>query len=636
MCGICGVYDPGLFAPAANAMQVARMRRSLVLRGPDDEGSYGDGERAWLGHRRLSILDVKGGHQPMSNEDGKVWVSYNGEVYNHADLRRELEAKGHVFRTRTDTETLVHGFEEWGEELFGRLNGIFALALYDERAKRLVLARDPLGVKPLYYWEHHGRIAFASEIKALFADRELSPAVDEEALDLYLAFRYVPSPRTLFKRILRLPPGHLLIADYEGARTKRWWRSGPPIEQPAGMELLSREFEERLRAAVRRQMMSDVPVGSLLSGGLDSALVTRFMQEESPDSIRTFTVGFRDEPEANECEAARETAALLGTQHREVLISRQEYLDFFPESIRLLEEPISSSSALALHFVCRAARADVKVLLCGQGADEPLAGYGRYLGEYYGGAYRLLPRWLREGVVRPLVEATTRRESLRRAVRSLGEADPLRRFLAIYSVLPEERRRALLGPDVRAAVPEGGPAGVLRPFQEEVRELDGVAQLTRIDTRLWLPDDLLLYGDKMSMAASVELRVPFLDLEFLRFAESIPSAYKIRWFRGKAVERRAARRLLPGRILRRAKQGFRTPIDGWFRAGLKEFVSDALLGESAACRSYFDPEGVASLVREHAEGREDHHRILFALLSFELWHGQFVKNRPAIALDPAS
>jgi asparagine synthase (glutamine-hydrolysing) len=607
------------------------MAASLRHRGPDDEGFHLDGPIG-LGFRRLSIIDLETGHQPIPNEDASRWVILNGEIYNFRDLRRELEAAGHHFRTRSDTETLVHGHEAWGNDVTNHLNGIFGFALWDATQRSLLLARDHLGVKPLYWYDDGERLLFGSEIKAILQDPSVPRELDLAALGIFLSLGFVPSPRTLFKGIHKLPPGHRLQVDAQGARLVRYWRRIPQIRDISEAEAVD-TYSQLFERAVDRQMVSDVPVGSLLSGGVDSAMVTAVMRQHSPYPVTTFSIGFQEEGDWNELDEAAETARFLGTSHEDQRISVQDYLDFFPQSLWFLEEPVLSQSTFAFYSLSRLARQQVKVVLTGQGADEPWAGYDRYRGE------KLAQRWgwlAGSPMSRRVVAALPRAEKLRRAAHALGERDPLQRFSSIHALFTPEETRNLLQPELAQAVTSADPTEPIRFWQQDVEHLDGLSQLLYIDTRLSLPDDLLFYGDKLAMANSLEARVPMLDVELLEFVESLPPALKLRGMTGKYAHKKAARRWLPESIVHRRKKGFATPVDGWFQNELDHYVRSTLLGPHAACRSYFQPGAIETLLREHRQGRRDHRRRIFALLSFELWHHRFLQSSVLVDSSPAS
>jgi asparagine synthase (glutamine-hydrolysing) len=626
MCGIAGWY--GSQDGQDSRVLLRRMLSELVHRGPDDEGHYLKGPVA-LGSRRLSIIDVQGGHQPISNEDGTIWVVLNGEIYNFRELRKELEAKGHVFATRSDTEVIVHGYEEWGDECVTRLNGIFGFAVWDSRRRRQLLARDHFGVKPLYYYNDGQRLTWASEIKALLVDPSIPRRVNLEALDLYLTFRFVPSPRTMFDHISKLPPGHLLIKDEEGCRVEGYFRVGKVSDECLTERDWIALLQERLEAAVRRQMMSDVPVGALLSGGIDSGVVVAIMSQLTDRPVRTFTVGFEDGDDVNELEEARKTAALFRTTHEEVSLTSTDYQGLLQKAVWHLDEPIATMSALAMYSVCKLAREHVTVVLTGQGADEPFAGYPRHMGERFGKLYRLLSIPMRERVVRPLVESLPRSERLKRAVRSLGSADVTERFAQVYAVFSESMKAALWQPGMVGSEGFQRVYDVIDYWRRGVTHLDPLLQMTYVDARLSLSDDLLLYGDKMSMAASIEARVPFLDVDYMRVAEALPASLRIRGRASKYIHKRAVEKWLPPEIICRRKRGFETPLDRWFRAELSGYVRTMLLSQNAACPIYFRPQAIEALIRDHVSGRQDHRRQLFSLLTFELWHRQFIGDAGA-------
>jgi|HubBroStandDraft_4_1064222.scaffolds.fasta_scaffold50818_2 asparagine synthase (glutamine-hydrolysing) len=624
MCGIAGwYYSPSCRIPE-DPVLLNSMLSALVHRGPDDEGQYVDGPVA-LGMRRLSIIDLEGGHQPMSNEDHTVWVVFNGEIYNFRELRRELEAKGHVFSTCADTEVIVHGYEEWGDACVARLNGIFGLAVWDSRRRRLLLARDHFGVKPLYYHCDGNRLVWASEIKALLADPSIPRRVDLTALDLFLTFRFVPSPFTMFAGIRKLPPGHLLIKEESGYRVERYFSESIPdvrLSESAWIDLL----QERLETAVRRQMMSDVPIGALLSGGIDSGVVVAIMSRLTNQRVRTFTVGFAESNNVNELVEARRTAAIFGTAHKEVLLTSLDYRQLLQKVIWHLDEPIATTSALAMYSVCQLARDHVAVVLTGQGADEPFAGYPRHLGARYGGFYHHLPAPVRNYVLRPLIETLPRHERLKRAVRCLGTENLTERFAQVYAVFSEPMKLALWQPTLARHRDSQCVHEVIDYWRRDVKDLDPLVQMAHVDMRLSLSDDLLTYGDKMSMAASIEARVPLLDLDYMRAAEALPAPLRIRGKTQKYIHKRAVAKWLPPEIINRRKRGFDTPVDHWFRSELSGYVRRMLLSHDAACPMFFQQETIAGLLNDHISGRQDNRRQLFSLLVFELWHRQFISG----------
>jgi len=621
MCGIVGWYSSQEVQDARVLLK--RMLSALAHRGPDDEGLYFQGPIA-LGIRRLSIIDVQGGHQPISNEDRTIWVGLNGEIYNFQELRRELEAEGHVFATRTDTEVIVHAYEEWSDDCIRHLNGIFGLVIWDSLRCRLLMARDHFGVKPLYYFDDGKRLIWASEIKAILVDSSIPRKVDLEALDLYLTLRFVPSPWTMFDRIRKLPPGHVLIKDATGCKVTRYFTAEIAINHKLSERDWIALLQERLETAVRRQMMSDVPIGALLSGGIDSGVVVAIMSKLIDHPVRTFTVGFEGSHEINELEEARKTAALLETAHEDILLTCLDCRQLLEKAIWHLDEPIANDSALAMYAVCELARKHVKVVLTGQGADEPFAGYTRHLGERYSGLFRLLPRPLRQHLVRPLVDSLLGLDRLKRAARSLGIEDVSERFAQVYAVFSSSMKAALWRPGMVNPNDSGRVRGVIEYWRQGIESLNSMIQMSYVDARLSLSDELLMYGDKMSMAASIEARVPVLDLDYMQAVESLPASMRIRGLTQKYIHKKVVAKWLPPEIINRRKHGFSTPLRHWFRSELSGYVRTALLSESSVCPMFFRREAIEALIREDISGREVNWLRLLTLLVFELWHRRFI------------
>lgn len=619
MCGICGIYHYASGAPVNRGI-LAAMTGTMVHRGPDDSGFHVDGS-AGLGMRRLSIIDLNGGAQPMANEDARLWVICNGEIYNFRELRGELEARGHQFRTRSDTEVVVHGYEEWGFDLLERLNGMFGLAIWDSGDKTLVLARDPFGVKPLYYRNIGGTLLFGSEIRAILAFPAVPRAVDLQALDQYLDVTYIPSPSTAFRDISKLPPGHALFCAPAGATVRRFSDSSPRERLGESESAIVERLRGAIETAVKRQMVADVPIGVMLSGGVDSSTVATIMARAAGAPIETFTVGFSGDFASNELEQARETALRLSANHHQVVVSADEFADFLPRSIWHLEEPVATASTLAFHKVCELAHEHVKVVLTGQGADEPFAGYPRHLGEYYGRFYRALPSGMRNGVVEPALLRLPRNERLKRAARSLGETNMKARHAAVHSTMDPDLRRQLW----REQPVFDGDSWPAVDWRGDVQHLDSLSQMLYVDARTSLPDNLLLYGDKMSMSVSLEARVPFLDLDLMRLVESIPPNLKIKGLTQKYVLKKAVATWVPQSTLGGRKIGFATPVDQWFRGEWRSRTSDLLLAPDSASTLFFRPEVVRQMLDEHVKGVQDHKRSLFSLLTFELWYQQFIR-----------
>jgi asparagine synthase (glutamine-hydrolysing) len=654
MCGIGGFWTR---TPDREAWDLARrLGAALQHRGPDDAGwllawldacrvravrdlsvAQADTDPApdlLLAHRRLSIVDVAGGWQPLSNESGTVWIVYNGEIYNHLELRQELEALGHRFTTRSDTEMAVHAYEAWGVEAFARFNGIFALAIWDAQQQRLVLVRDPLGVKPLYYGDGAKGMWFASEVKAAIQSGLLAPALEPAAMELYLTYRFVPSPATLFRGVSRLPPGHWVQTD---ARKRGWTeptRYAPfPAPQDEGADLV--EWVERLTRAtsdaVRGQRMSDVPVGALLSGGLDSSIVVSFLRALQPNPVPTYAVGFTGSSDESELTVARRAASALGTAHHEVVVDERTFLGSWVDTICQLDEPVASPGHTLTGLLCRRVGQDLKVVLTGQGADEPLGGYLRHSVERW---VRLLGQPAVAACLRLAARGAPRSEQARRLAIVASERELDQRFVAAFTVFSPEQRRALLTPAVRQESDSDTVLAPVRRWLEGTDPLDGLNRLLYVDARLSLADDLLLGSDKVSMASSVEARVPYLDLGYLAVAERIPAHFKISWHSGrKHLQRLVGRRVLPSTLAQeltpiasgwRKKRGFDVPLRRWFQGGLLEDLVGLLTGPGAALPEYLDRRAVRGLLDEHSGGRADHTRRLSALLTLEAWHRSFI------------
>ena len=623
MCGITGIFAPD-GAPIDPA-RLQAMTDAIAHRGPDGSGRLlrpGIG----LGHRRLSIIDLEGGAQPIGNEDGQVQVVFNGEIYNFVELREELQAAGHVFRTRSDTEVIVHAWEQWGAACVSRFNGMFAFALWDQREQRLFVARDHLGVKPLYWTRIDGQIVFASEVKALLAHPGCPRAVDVAALHELFTYRYVPSPRTLFAGIHKLPPGHTLSAMGDRLAIERYWNVVPVHRDASDEEAIVEEYATRVLQATRLQLRSDVPVGLFLSSGVDSGALLAMMRESQTGPIHTFTIGFEGGGRRNETDDARDLARDFGATHDERIVSARDYADYFERYMDDLEEPVGNESAAAFHFVSQLAAKEVKVVLTGQGADEPWAGYHRHIGIALSEQYQRLPRSLTEGLIRPAVMALPRSARLKRGVQSLGEPDLLERFLRVYAFFTPEMRERLFN-DATKADPDfagGATHARLKSLLAETGHLDPLSRMLYVDTRTSLPDDLLMVNDKMSMAHSIEARVPYLDPTLVEWVETLPASCKLHFGRGKLLHKRALERWLPKEVVHRRKKGFDNPVTDWLRTTLKPLVHELLFSPGAAVARYFDVDEIRRLVADHESGREDRMFHLYLLLSFELWHRRFM------------
>ena len=620
MCGICGIVhaEP---SRSVDAELLVRMRDRMSHRGPDDDGLFLDGP-VGLGFRRLSIVDLAAGHQPMANEDESVWIVFNGEIYNHGELRPDLEAKGHVYRTRADTETIIHLYEEEGTEVVQRLNGMFAFAIWDRSQRRLMLARDRLGIKPLYYAEVDGSLVFASEIKALLAHPGLSPALRRDLLPEFFAFRYVSGEQTLFDGVRSLPPGHVLVWEQGRSRVRRWW--DVETEEPRALDEATalRELDELLSESVDLRLMSDVPLGAFCSGGVDSSLTTALAVRQGRSHINTFSVGF-EERDFDESRYAALVSDRYETRHHRLEVGGTLFADSLPRMIWYNDEPLNHPNSVQIHHLSALARQHVTVALTGEGADELFAGYPRYLIPLL---YRTL-RWL----PRPA------RAAVGAAFGALGS----HRLDKLGAVLPlEPAQVAILNSSFVAAdlVAEllGQSSAATYPYRESLlREGDLFAggrldALTRLDLKTYLVS-ILDRMDKMSMAASLEGRVPFLDHRIVEWSMRLPGHFKVRAHTTKWLVKRLGERYLPREVVHRAKSGFGVPLAEWFRqpAGLGRHL--ALLGsDDFRRREIADPTVVSRIVDEHGAGRADHSELLWELVNLELWHRIFVERT-----DPA-
>jgi len=621
MCGIAGVFHSKANKAVDEAL-LQRMCESVSHRGPDGDGIFVDQHhRVGLAHRRLSIVDLATGGQPMTNEAGDVWLVLNGEIYNYPDLKRELAAKGYQFRTTSDTEVVVHMYSEYGKECFARLNGIFAVAIFDKRDGSLLLARDHFGVKPLYYALQDGTLTFGSEIKVILQDPLFRREMDFEALNSFLTFRYSPSPQTLFKNIKKLYPGHYLKIRANGTTELDSFWDYRPRHQPISEADAIVQYQDLLETAVKRQMMSDVPVGLLLSGGVDSAVIGHLMQSFSADRIKTFAIGFEGKGDYNELDHARGSSERIGSDHFEMTLGRQEYLDFFYESFHYSEEPIAEMTIPAMYYVSRLASRHVKVALTGQGADEPLAGYKRHFGEQQLSRFSPLLRAL---PLKSVAALLPRNERLKRFAYASSFADGMERMLAIYTIFTPEQKAKLLRPDVRALLKDVDRELVQRLYDESTSLGDSLSKLLYVDTRMSLSDNLLLFGDKMSMANSLEMRVPFLDIELIKFIESLPPSMKLKGVTHKYIHKRAVKKWLPDEVIHRKKRGFVTPVDEWLQRDLSDVARDQFNDPASAVRTYFDLGYVNHMLDQHKKRRENFQRGIFALLSFEVWHRCFL------------
>lgn len=633
MCGICGKLN---FEQnnRVNPALVRAMLDTIRHRGPDDEGTY-YGSQVGLGHRRLSIIDLNTGHQPLSNEDGSVWIVFNGEIYNYQELRVFLLSKGHVFKTQTDTEVIIHLYEELGPQCVEKLRGMFAFAIWDENTKTFFLARDRVGIKPLYYWHNDRSLVFASEIKAILADPGVERAIAPEVIDRFLTFLYLPGEETLFKNVLKLPPGSYLIVKEGHPEIRQYWdlRFSKAAERPSRREAES-QLLDLLAETVKLHMIADVPVGVLLSGGVDSTAVLSFAVERTDKEVSTYTVGFSEPGVADERPYAKLAADTFGTKHYDMTITAASFADFMPRYVWHMEEPVCEPPAVALYYVSKLARNHVKVLLSGEGGDEAFAGYSNYR--------NLL--WL-ERIKRglsPLKGALARGISL---TSSLFQSPRMAKYAPLMKASfpdyyysrtsnPYRSNRNGLGnlysADFAGSIDSEYTVEPMRRLQAHVRGQNTLDAMLYIDTKSWLPDDLLIKADKMTMANSLELRVPLLDHKVLEFAAALPPDLKVRGFTTKYLAKRALGSRVPKAILNRRKAGFPVPYESWLRKDLKGWVNEVLFDHGTTGRGYFATPVVRELLaRDEAKG--GYSKEIFSLVTLELWHRTFLEQKqPAL------
>jgi asparagine synthase (glutamine-hydrolysing) len=639
MCGIAGIVAVDQLDQDAPARAV-RMRDVITHRGPDEAGLHCDA-RAALAHRRLSIVDLASGQQPLSNEDGSVWVVFNGEIYNHAEVRAELEAHGHKYHTRSDTETIVHAYEQWGEACVHRFRGMFAFAIWDAPKRRLLLVRDRLGIKPLYWTRTADALLFGSEIKAILASDLVEPEANAAVLPEVLGTRYTSGEETMFRGIHKLLPGHLLVFEAGEVKTRQYWdvpaRGASP--QPSIPNPVER-FKELLEESVRLRLMSDVPLGMFLSGGIDSSAIAAIMAKLIDRPLQTFSVAFKDRA-FNELEYAREVARAIGAVSHEVVIDDQDFFGALPKLVWHEDEPLAHPSSVALYFVSALARQHVTVVLTGEGSDELLAGYGKYprvaLNWKAGTAYeRLLPAALRASIAKgvvPRLPGTLARYAKRSFLAM--ERSPEAMIFDNFAAIRIADQQSLLAPGLREAATHAGAYG---PSVDYFNKLNGSStlldRLLYSDIKTYLVE-LLMKQDQMSMATSIESRVPFLDHKLVEYAATLPDAWKMSGLTTKRVLRESMKGLLPESILNRPKMGFPVPFAGWTRGPWNAVARDVLLDRRSTERGIIDPPAVARLLRDHADGRTDGGDRIWSLLNLELWYRTFIDKEGVQTLPHA-
>jgi asparagine synthase (glutamine-hydrolysing) len=632
MCGIAGIAYQG--ERQVDAGELQRMCDVIRHRGPDDQGAYVGGA-VGIGMRRLSIIDLASGHQPIHNEDKTLWVVLNGEIYNYRELRVGLESKGHRFYTNSDTETLVHLYEEYGEDCVQHLNGMFCFALWDEPRRKLFIARDRAGEKQVYFALKDGKFVFGSEIKCLLQTNVVSKDIDLAALDAYFTYLYVPAPATFFRDIRELPPAHVLVFDRNGIRTRRYWDLEFKVDRVHDERYFVEAFRERFYQAVRARLVSDVPLGALLSGGVDSSAIVAAMSESATGPVKTFTIGY-DSGGAHydERRHARVVADRFATEHHELVV-QPDVVELIPQLVSAFDQPFADSSAIANYYVFRETRKHVTVVLSGLGGDEIGAGYERHLGIRLQQFYRELPRALREGLVERVVNRLpdSRKgsrvvERAKRFVRTgaMSSSDAYYRYITAFD---DDRRPRLYSARLRGAVRLESAKATFEQHFGRAGIADVLNRALYTDIMMYLPGDLLTLTDRMSMLHSIESRAPFIDHTLMEFMATVPPELKLKGFDKKHLLKRAFEDVLPRQILYRRKQGFTVPLTVWFRNELNPLIREMLSRERVERTGLFHWPAIEQLLEEHMGHRENHHNRIWALLMFMVWHDMYKPN-PAI------
>lgn len=625
MCGITGIVRSD--GAQIDRELLARMNDAIRHRGPDDDGFY-FGEGVGLGMRRLSIIDLKSGHQPIHNPDRTAWIVFNGEIYNYRELRKQLEACGHQFYTDSDTEAIVAAYDEYGTDCPRYLRGMFAFAIWDERAKSLFLARDRVGKKPLLYAQFNGQLVFGSEFMALLQHPDVSRDVNYEAIHHYLSFSCVPAPLTAYQAIRKLQPGHSLLWKNGEIKLERYWQLDFSHKISISEEEAGERVVELLRDAVRVRLMSEVPLGAFLSGGIDSSAIVALMAQESSEKVKTFSIGF-EEQDFSELHHARRVAEHVGAEHHEFIV-RPDAMEILPTLVEHYGEPFADSSAIPSYYVSRETRKFVTVALNGDGGDECFAGYERYAAMNLAQRYAKVPAAIRNGVIRnvarALPEFQSRTNPLRKAQRFLAAASlsPVQRYLRWVSAFDEQAKLNLYSSDFRNETAAFSTIGFLEPWFAKANGAGIVDASLLTDTMTYLPNDLLVKMDIASMTVSLEARSPFLDHHLMEFAASLPENLKLRGMTTKYLLKRVLKQFVPEENLTRAKMGFGVPIGHWFRGTMQPFLRETLLSEKALSRGLFNRAGVRQLIDQHVANKVNHEHRLWSLLMLELWFQRFI------------
>ena len=625
MCGIVGIVRND--GKPVDEELLARMNNAIRHRGPDDDGIYVNGS-VGLGMRRLAIIDLKGGAQPIHNQDRSSWIVFNGEIYNYLELREKLEKLGHTFYTNSDTEAIVHAYDQFGVDCPKHLRGMFVFAIWNERSQELFLARDRVGKKPLLYAHVNGQLIFGSEFSALLLHPDVSRDIQPEALDYYLSFMCIPAPLTAYRAIRKLEPGHWLRWRHGEIELQRYWQPDFTKKVNLSEEEAGERTVEILRDAVRVRLMSEVPLGAFLSGGIDSSAVVALMSQESSERVKTFSIGF-DEQDFSELHHARRIAEHVGAEHHEFIV-RPDALEVLPTLVEHYGEPYADSSAVPTYYVAKETRKHVTVALNGDGGDESFAGYERYIAMGLTEKYRRVPAFLRESVIKEtvnLIPSSPLKRSRVKSAKRLLDAVALPRvdrYARWVSVFNEQTKQPLYSDHFREQTQGADATGILAEWFKRANGIGVVDAMLLTDQMTYLPNDLLVKVDIATMAVSLEARSPFLDHHVIEFAASLPQNLKLRRLTSKYLLKKVLRKLLPSENLKRRKMGFGVPVGHWFRGKMQPFLREVLLSEKALRRGMFQPEAVRQLIELHVRGERDYSQQLWTLLMLELWFNRFI------------
>ena len=638
MCGICGKLNVSGDELIERDL-IQRMCKVIAHRGPDDEGVYLKKKGKYslgLGHRRLSIIDLtSAGHQPMSNEDGSLWITYNGEIYNHLELRKELEEKGHRFRSNTDTEVILHLYEERGEDCLKYLNGMFAFAIWNERKEKLFLARDRLGIKPLLYKWDGKSLWFASEIKSILQDDKVMPEINYQALNDFFTFMYVPAPATIFKGIQKLEPGYSLVLKNKEVYMDKFWDLGQSANGDYTEKEYCREIREKLSCSIERRLMSDVPLGVFLSGGIDSSSIVGLMSEVCNNTVRTFSIGFGKEKQYDELKFARIVAGKFNTTHSEYVVE-PDAVEILPKLVWHFDEPFADSSAIPTYYVAQMAKENVTVALSGEGGDETFGGYPyRYFWDQIAERYRKVPYWVREKFLKkiasiiPLPKNSGLQNKVRQLKKFLSYAgmEQEKRYLHWFSIFTPELKEELYKASVQKEIEDINSYNIYQTHFDKVPEEELLQRMMYVDTKVLLPHDLLTKVDRTSMAHSLEVRVPFLDHELVEYAWNIPSSLKLKGKTTKYILKKMSSHFLPDEIPWRKKQGFEVPISSWFQGKLNSYAKEMLSEETIVKRGYFEHKAIKNILDKMDAGVMQYGPHVYALIIFELWNKVFIDKK---------